>query len=120
MKYLIWIVTVALLLGCKKKETSAVVDAKFCINDSLMKQVRLDTAMMKDVVNEIKLSGKITFNEDQVVKVYPFAGGVVEDLKVELGDYVEKGQVLALIRSSEIVDFENQLNSARSNLDVAK
>jgi cobalt-zinc-cadmium efflux system membrane fusion protein len=43
------------------------------------------------VLDELKLSGKITYNEDKIVKVFPLVGGTVEDLKVELGDYVQKG-----------------------------
>jgi cobalt-zinc-cadmium efflux system membrane fusion protein len=108
-----------LFVACHKKEAFEP-ETGFCINDSLMRLVKIDTAVISNVQNELRLTGKITFNEDQVVKVYPFVGGVIEDLKVELGDYVEKGQVLALIRSGEIVDFENQLVSAKSNLDVAK
>lgn len=114
------ILLMVLVFACRNKEKPENTDTRFCINDSLMKQVKIDTAQLQEVINEIRLTGKITFNDDKVVKVFPFAGGVVEDLKVELGDFVTKGQILALIRSSEIVDFENQLNAAKSNLDVSK
>jgi cobalt-zinc-cadmium efflux system membrane fusion protein len=92
----------------------------FCLTDTLMRQLTIDTVKNQTVMNELKLSGKVTYNEDKVVKVYPLVGGNVEDLKVELGDYVQKGQILAVIRSSEIANFENQLITAQSNLIVAQ
>lgn len=107
-------------ISCQKKESKVEANLGFCINDTLFKSTKIDTAKLSPVESELKLTGKITFNEDQVVRVFPFVGGVIEDLKVELGDFVKKGQVLAVIRSSEIVDYENQLISARSNLDIAK
>jgi cobalt-zinc-cadmium efflux system membrane fusion protein len=94
-------------------------EAPFCLSDTLKSQLALDSVKMGPVRDELKLSGKITYNEDKIVKVFPLVGGTVEDLKVELGDYVQRGQVLAIIRSGEIADFENQLISAQSNLSVA-
>jgi membrane fusion protein, heavy metal efflux system len=41
-------------------------------------------------------------------------------VNVELGDYVNKGQILAIIRSTEIADFEKQLFDAKNDLLVAK
>lgn len=109
------------LQSCSKEHTEAKeTPAAFCLTDTLMHQLALDTVRVDQVQNELRLSGKVTYNEDRMVKVYPLVGGNVEDLKVELGDYVQKGQVLAVIRSSEIADFENQLISAQSNLSVAQ
>ncbi|WP_026464865.1 efflux RND transporter periplasmic adaptor subunit [Adhaeribacter aquaticus] len=91
----------------------------FCLSDSLASQIKLDTALVKSVENELVLSGKVTFDEQKVFKVYPLVGGYVQDVKVELGDYVEKGQVLAIIKSGEIADFEKQLIDARSAMQLA-
>ncbi|HLK97420.1 MAG TPA: efflux RND transporter periplasmic adaptor subunit, partial [Hymenobacter sp.] len=63
---------------------------------------------------------QIASNGDKTVKVYPLVGGVVEQLSVELGDHVTKGQVLAVIRSGEIADLQNQSNSAGTDLDIAR
>lgn len=94
--------------------------SQFCISDTMMKNIQLDTARMQIVQNELKLNGKVTFNEDRVVRVFPLVGGIVMSLKVELGDYVHKGQELAYMRSSEMADFENQSNISKSNLNIAK
>jgi cobalt-zinc-cadmium efflux system membrane fusion protein len=44
----------------------------------------------------------------------------VGDVKVSLGDFVQKGQLLATIRSSDMANYFNEYKSAQSELDVAK
>jgi cobalt-zinc-cadmium efflux system membrane fusion protein len=72
------------------------------------------------LVNAITLTGKVGFNEDNVVKIYPMVSGNIEDVKVLLGDYVQAGQVLAIVKSSEMAGYSNDLVSAETNLTVAK
>ncbi|MBI3502724.1 MAG: efflux RND transporter periplasmic adaptor subunit [Bacteroidetes bacterium] len=103
--------------GSKQDENS---EAKqFCITDSLMQSVTFDTVKMQSVTNELILSGKITVNEEKQVRVFPLAGGHVEEVKVSLGDFVQMGQVLAVIRSTDIANYFNEYTSAKSELDIA-
>ena len=44
----------------------------------------------------------------------------VRDLRVELGDHVTKGQVLAVVRSGEIADVQNQNANAGTDLAIAR
>ncbi len=77
-------------------------------------------AETKQVRSELKLFGKIIADENRMVEVYPLVGGNVTSVNVELGDYVTKGQILAVIRSSEIANFERQMIDAQSDLLVAQ
>ena len=105
--------------GTKARETGS--DAQgFCIPDSLMKNITLDTVRSEYVVSNLNLSGKISFNEDDVVKVFPQVSGHVADVKVSLGDFVAKGQLLATVRSSDMANYYNDYKSAQSELAVAK
>ncbi|QHV94050.1 efflux RND transporter periplasmic adaptor subunit [Spirosoma endbachense] len=87
---------------------------------NLLSTARLDTARLENAVNELNLTGKITFNQDQVVKVFPLVGGHIETIKADLGDFVKKGQTLAVIRSGDLADLEQQGISARGQLSVAQ
>ena len=82
----------------------------FCLTDTLQQKATIEEVNLKIVKNAIFLSGKIEANEDKWVKVYPVVGGIVQEMKVQLGDYVTKGQTLAIIRSGEIADYQNQLS----------
>src|SRR5215467_1013731 len=92
----------------------------FCIPDSLMLNITLDTVKSESVMGDLKLSGKISFNEDNVVKVFPQVSGHVGDVKVSLGDFVHKGQLLATVRSSDMANYFNEYKSAQSELEIAK
>ncbi|MEI7525025.1 MAG: efflux RND transporter periplasmic adaptor subunit [Mariniphaga sp.] len=93
---------------------------KFCIPDSLLSQLKFDTVSVKPVYDELRLIGKITFDQEKVVRIYPLVSGNVSEVRVTLGSMVKKGEVLAVIRSSEMAGAENDLVSARSNLAVAE
>src|SRR5215468_10894928 len=107
------------IFSCEAK-TSETANQPFCLSDTLEKRVTIDEATIQPVKNAVSLSGKISANEDKVVKVFPVVGGIVQELKVHLGDYVTKGQVLAVVRSGEIADYQNQLSTAESNQKIAE
>jgi cobalt-zinc-cadmium efflux system membrane fusion protein len=87
---------------------------------NLLATAHVDTAHVENAVNELNLTGKITFNQDQVVKVFPLVGGHIESIKADLGDFVRKGQTLAIIRSGDLADLEQQGIAARGQLSVAQ
>src|SRR5882762_1890655 len=106
--------------SCKNKVADTQEKGPFCLTDTLQKRAVIEEVKLQRVNNAITLSGKIEANEDKWVKVFPVVGGVVEEMKVQLGDYVRKGQTLAVIRSSEIADFQSQLTNARSSVRIAE
>jgi membrane fusion protein, heavy metal efflux system len=122
MKYT-YILIILLFFACHTahEEKQPIVNKKnYCLTDTLAKNIQLANVQQEIVHHELTLSGKITFDEDKVAKVYPLAGGFVQELRANLGDYVQKGQILAVIRSPEIAGFNNQSNIAQSNLRVAQ
>lgn len=105
--------------ACRQKVAQE--DAKaFRLSDTMMQRIRLDSVVTQPVRSELTLVGKIVADENRVIKVFPLVGGNVEDVKVELGDYVRKGQTLASIRSGEVADLERQTIQARSDLLLAE
>ena len=118
--HIIFTITTAILFGCKEKVKQVDTAEKFCLTDTLKQKIVIDTVKNETVRNVISLSGKIEANEDKWIKVFPVVGGIVTEMKVELGDYVSKGQVLAVIRSSEIADYQGQLVSATSAVKITE
>ena len=123
MKNILLIISALLLFSqCSSNKSSDSKNrvSKFCIPDSLMSQIKLDTVSVKPVYDELRLIGKITFDQEKVVRIYPLVSGNVSEVKVSLGSLVKKGQVLAVIRSSEMAAAENDLVTANSNLAIAE
>ncbi|TAL61529.1 MAG: efflux RND transporter periplasmic adaptor subunit [Bacteroidetes bacterium] len=121
-KVFLIILLIPFLAHCslKRNNESKNIDPQFCIPDSLMNQVKLDTVSLKPVFSEMRLIGKITFDQEKVVRIYPLVSGNVAEVRVTLGSFVKKGDVLAVIRSSEMASAENDLVTAKSNLSVAE
>jgi cobalt-zinc-cadmium efflux system membrane fusion protein len=118
-------ILLSVLVGCENEKK--VVPASFKLSETITKEMEFSTAEELMVQSELSLLGKISFDEDKVAKVFPLAGGFVKELKVELGDYVQKGQTLAVIRSPEIAGFtkdaieaEAQFISAEKKLKITE
>ena len=108
------------LSSCTKTEEKQEEAKAFMLSDTMMSRITRDTVKTETVKNELTLVGKVVPDENQIIKVFPLVGGNVEDVNVELGDNVKKGQKLATIRSGEVADFERQLIQAQSDLLIAQ
>ena len=104
--------------SCRHKEVA--VETKFCLTPTMEKSTTIDTVRNGEVEDELKLTGKITYDEEKVIKIFPQVSGIVKEVKVSIGEQVKKGQVLAIIKSSEMAGFENDLNNAQSNFEVSQ
>lgn len=92
----------------------------FTVSDTMMQRIAIDTARTMLVQGELTLNGKIIADENKLVNVFPFVGGTVTEVRCELGDYVRKGDILAIIKSGEVAEYERQLIDAQSDLLLAR
>lgn len=92
----------------------------FALTDTMFQKIRIDTTRLETVTSELRFSGKITPEDNKMTSVFPVVAGYVTKLNASLGDYVQKGQTLATIRSTDIADFEKQRRDAENDLLVAK
>ncbi|MCC6512333.1 MAG: efflux RND transporter periplasmic adaptor subunit, partial [Pirellulaceae bacterium] len=61
----------------------------------------------------IRLTGKISLNEDRVAHIYPMVEGAVSSVHVRLGQVVKKDDLLVVIHSREIGQSKLELYQAR-------
>jgi len=106
----------AILPGCHHADAPEQKDATFQVTDTLLKSLLMDTVKDADAISEITLTGSIAPDENKMVKVYPMVSGVAEDVHVQLGDVVQKGQTLALMHSAEVAGFAKDYTSAAADL----
>ena len=110
-----------LVLSCsKKQDQQEEVGKAFRLSDTMMARCQFYVTKEEDVKQELKLFGKIQVDNNKLANVFSLVGGSVIKINVELGDYVRKGQVLAVVRSGEVAGFERDRLDAQSDLAVAE
>lgn len=115
-----------IITGCGSKAATEA-PRPWMLSDSLLRTLVVDTASAGPIENEILLTGKITENEDKTARIFPMVSGIVTDVKVHSGDFVQKGQVLAILKSPEMAGFTadqrisvNDMQTAKRNMEVAE
>jgi cobalt-zinc-cadmium efflux system membrane fusion protein len=81
---------------------------------------RTDTVMTRDVAENLRFTGKVSYDQSRVDRVFPVVSGTVLDVTAALGARVSKGQALARVQSADVSGFLNDYNSAKSDYAVAK
>ena len=111
----------ALLSACGgQTEAPQETTRELFLTDSLQNVVSVDTVHIHEVADELTLNGRVTFNQEQVARVFPIFGGPVTEVSAEIGDHVRKGDILAVIRSGEVADYEKQKKEAEQQLIIAR
>ncbi len=119
-KYFTYLSFAVFLLGACNSPQPVPQNSKYVIADSLLKTLAIDDVTECPEVNSLTLTGKVSFNEDKVNRIYPMVSGVITGVRVQLGDYVQKGQTLGVIKSMEMAGYGSDLVTAKTNSLVAQ
>lgn len=79
------------------------------IKPEVLKEFGVATAVAGpgDLGKEVQLPGEVRLNENNVAHIVPRFAGVVTEVRKNLGDSVEKGEVMAVIESNDsLVPYE--------------
>lgn len=82
--------------------------------------IQLATTELGQVSQVVSYPAKLMANTDRQAHVSPNFSGRVEAVQVELGQAVQKGQVLASLFVPELIDQQSNLQIAQSNLNLAQ
>lgn len=82
--------------------------------------ITLATAQPATIQTTIELPGEIVFNADRTAHVVPRLAGVVQAVKADLGQQVKKGQVLAVIASTDLAERRSMLATSLKRLALAQ
>ncbi|MGZ3882070.1 MAG: efflux RND transporter periplasmic adaptor subunit, partial [Flavisolibacter sp.] len=113
------VVIISFLISCNSHEKEEAATTPV-ISDSLIRTLQTAPVVPKDESNIVKLNGKIQPDESRLVKVYALVSGKIQKVNVELGDFVHKGQTLAILKSTEVAGTSNDLVLAESNVAMTK
>lgn len=121
LSWIVGLLVVTFVSACTVEEAKDTEESKaFALSDTMLKSVQLDTVKTRQVNGALDLNGKIIADENRMVEIFPIVGGNVLAVEAELGDYVKKGQTLAIIKSGEVAEYDRQLIDAQSDVLVAQ
>lgn len=103
--------------GGQKKDNNVAVTY---LTDSLLKVVTVETVQARPFADELQLNGEVQADPNKVAHIFPMFGGTVIRIGATVGDYVKKGQVLAVVRSGEVADYAKQMNDADLQIITAR
>ncbi len=109
----------ALATACTGTKKQAEIDVPK-LTDSLSKVVTVGVVQSQPYQDELVLNGQVDCDPNKVAHIFPMFGGTVIRMGATVGDYVHKGQVLAVVRSGEVADYAKQRNDAAMQLIAAK
>jgi len=110
----------AVLSGCSRSEQAETSDTRFRVTDTLLRTLLVDTVKSADGQSVLTLTGSIAPDETKLVKLYPMVSGVAQGVKVQTGDRVSKGEILANLRSAEIAGYTRDLVASQADMRSAK
>ena len=99
--------------GGKKAQKGAA-----AVKEELLPAVKVADAKSEIVPIDEKYS--VTLQAYAINNIAPQSGGRIISIKAEVGDFVEKGQVLAQMDKAQLEQAELQLNNLKSEYDRAK
>ena len=115
------ILTVA--FGCTSETTTQKHDdtigkRHLVLGKEQLSHITIDTIKRVSEPERLTAVGEVSFAEDNVVRIFPIVSGTVEKILVSLGDYVSKGQTLAILLSMDMSQIQRDYNIAKSNFSV--
>ena len=105
---------------CTTHKESFIKEDSLLLSDSLLHRLNIDTVQGSANANQIEVTGKITPDEDKVIRIFPMVSGIVSNIHVQVGDVVKPGQVLASMRSVEVATIHRDVSSSGADMATAK
>jgi cobalt-zinc-cadmium efflux system membrane fusion protein len=117
---IVFLLTGFALQSCHHADENQEKDTRFKVTDTLLNSLLIDTVKAADALSQLTLTGSIAPDENKMVKIFPLVSGVAQDIKVQLGDVVHKGQILAVMKSAEMAAYNKDYISSAADIRNTK
>lgn len=121
-KYLYLIASCLLLLACSQEESLLEEEVErndtYCLSESIQQDLVLFPVEEQEIQEQLTLTGKVEYDQNDLVEFKSLLSGVVQQVSFEVGDYVRKGQVLASIQSAQIQEMYQQREMLKNQIDL--
>ena len=127
-KSIIAVLSGVLLFSCSKKEetvtqeTYAISGDQITLTDLQKKTTGIETTTLsnENIANKILLTGQINVPPTGMAGVSSSTGGIIKTARFVPGNYVTRGQTLAMVENPDLARLQQEYLQARSNLGYAQ
>lgn len=88
--------------------------------EALQNKIVLETVKETVIQDTLRASGRVSVNENHQAKIGPSISGRVIEVKAHLGQMVRRGEVLAVIHSTQLSDAQAQFLKAKSQVELKR
>ncbi|MFV0389497.1 MAG: efflux RND transporter periplasmic adaptor subunit [Pyrinomonadaceae bacterium] len=92
------------------------------LSQELLNSAGIETtgATQRPAIAELKVSGTVEFDPERSEMATPLVGGRIENVYFGVGDYVERGAVMATISSPRLAELHAKLHDAETRFGIAQ
>ena len=127
-KSIIAVLSGVLLFSCSKKEetvtqeTYAISGDQITLTDLQKKTAEIETTTLnnENIANKILITGQINVPPTGMAGVSSSTGGIIKTARFVPGNYVTRGQTLAMVENPDLARLQQEYLQARSNLGYAQ
>ncbi len=109
---------VVLLVSCGQKQQDEI--KKFQLSQQMLNELTFDFVQNTNLSGDLRLTGKVIPDENNLVNIYPMVGGKVTMVDVEIGELVSTSKPLVIINSGEAREFEKEYINAKDEFELAQ
>ncbi len=87
---------------------------------SLQSTLAVETVVESTLQDALRVSGRVSVNENVLAKIGPSISGRVIEVKADIGQRVSRGQVLAVMHSTQLSDTQANFLKAKSQVELKR
>ena len=87
---------------------------------SLQSTLAVETVVESTLQDALRVSGRVSVNENVLAKIGPSISGRVIEVKADIGQKVSRGQVLAVMHSTQLSDTQANFLKAKSQVELKR
>ena len=96
------------------------IDRAFKLDPKMLAGIKIETLKENAAPSYLMASGKVQFNEDELANIVPPVPGQVQELKIKVGDHVQKGDALFSVYSRDVAAALAEHIETHKDLDLAE
>jgi len=116
-KYFALIILLSAILSCSSNPQTATRTEQM-FDPAFLDKIETFTVTVQHVEQQLKLTGKVDYDHDRLIHYVPLVSGTVVSTHFRLGDRVESGQTMAVVRSAALSETEAERKSLEAEVKI--